>query len=198
MNYVKNLIKLLVIAQCLLFCVCDKKEAVIVETTEQNKLNLIDFVKCPFNEEFDEKTDLEKYVLKKFGKTDRIRKWRGPTGEHSKVIADKIDIIYEKDRFVIYKGVNKKFKVFETIFISNYIDLKFGIDNETTIKDIERLFGQPKKIDNIKREKNDEGINSIYYYFRNDGAYSYNLDLGFIQKKLNYIRVNICISSWKL
>ena len=53
MNYLKRLVKILFFAQCfLLFCVCDKKEATI--TTEQNKLNLADFVKWPFNiEKFD-------------------------------------------------------------------------------------------------------------------------------------------------
>ena len=52
MNYVKNLIKILLFVQCLLLsCVCDKKEAITSITTEQNKLNLVDFGKCPFNEE---------------------------------------------------------------------------------------------------------------------------------------------------
>ena len=197
MNYLKNLIKILLLTQCLLlFCVCDKKEVAVVETTEQNILNLADFTKCPFNEKFDNKTDLEKYVLKKFGKTDRIDRRRGPTAEHSVIIADKTNIRYENVSFLIYKGVNKKFNGFKEIFMSNFINLKYGINNETTTKDIEGLFGQPIKIEDIKKKENEKGNDTIYYYYREDGPYSCLLEFRFRREKLNYMAIRIHNKDW--
>ena len=135
-------------------------------------------------------------MLKKFGKTDRIGKRRGPTAEHSAIIADKTDIMYKKARFVIYRGVNKKFNGFTEISMSNFMNLKYGINNETTTKDIAGLFGQPRKIEDIKREKNDEGIDIIYYYYIEDGPCGYFLELGFIRTKLDYMVIRIHNKDW--
>lgn len=198
MKYVKNLVTILLLAQCLLlFCVCDKKEIV---TTEQNILNLANFVKCPFNEEFDDKINLEKYVLKKFGKPNRVSKVRGTTGEHSGVVVDKIGIEYENYSFSIYRGIEKRFEVFKEISMLNYTDLKYGINEETTMRDIENLFGKPEL------RGRDEEVQSIqqkgsaaysytgfynYYYEDNDKSpYRYRLDIGFTKGKLGSISVN--------
>ena len=191
-NYIKRLVKVLLLAQCfLLFCVHDKKEVV---TTEQNKLNLADFVKRPFNEEFDDNTDLEKYVLKKFGKPDSIRKWRDILYDHSEVVADKIQLSYKKYSFVIYRGVfkKKKFEVFQRISVPDYIDLKHGINKETTIKDIERLFGKPEKIENIQRTEGYLGCDIYYCYYvyiNKQYIHRYDLEIGFKNGKLDYLSV---------
>ena len=197
MNYVKNLLKILLLAQCfLLSCVYDKKEEVVV-TTEQNRLNLADFVKCPFNEAFDDKTNLEKYVLKKFGKPDSFQKARGTYDQDNKVLTDWIEIVYEKYTFEIYKGVinNKRFEIFRKIYIDDYTDLKNGINNETTIKDIERIFGRPREAKYLQREESDEGNDTIYHYnyndYDNNSPYYYHLDIGFRREKLNSIGINI-------
>ena len=148
MNHTKNIVKILLLVQCLLlFCACDKKEEIV--TTEQNILNLADFVKCPFKDEFDDKTSLEKYVLKKFGKPKSIEKLRTWLYDHSEVIVDRIHIEYKGYSFEICRGVSKRFEVFERIYnIPDDIDLKYGIKKqETTIKDIEKLFGKPEKVD---------------------------------------------------
>ena len=196
MNYIKHLIKTLLFVQCfLLFCVCDKKEIV---TTEQNKLNLADFIKWPFNEELDDNTDLEKYVLKKFGKPDSIRKWRDWLGDHSEVVADKIELLHKDYAILIYKWVfkRKRFEVFKSIAMTNYTDLKYGINNETTIKDIERLFGKPDEIQNIQREKSDARSDVLYYYYVHEDsvAYVYSLGIGFRKGRYRYISVTINIS----
>ena len=150
MRYVKNLIKILLLVQCLLlFCVCDKKEVEKeIVTTEQNILNLADFVKFPFKDEFNNKTNLEKYVLKKFGKPKYTRKLRTCLYDHSEINVERISIVYDESSFEICRGVSKRFEVFESIYnIPDNIDLKYGIKKkETTIKDIESLFGKPEKI----------------------------------------------------
>ena len=162
MNYVKNLIKILLFAQCfLLFCACNKKEVI---TTEQHKLNLADFVKCPFNEEFGENTNLEKYVLKKFGTPDSTRKWRSQIADHDERVADKIELMYENCEILIYRWVSKKrFEIFKGIFMLDYTDLKHGINKETTTKDIERIFGKPERAEKFQIEKNIAGSDADYY-----------------------------------
>jgi hypothetical protein len=151
MNHIKNIVKILLLAQCLfLFCVCDKKEVEKeIVTTEQNILNLADFVKSPFKDEFNNKTNLEKYVLKKFGKPKYTRKWRAALSDHSEVSVERTSIVYKKSSFEICRGLSKRFEVFESIYnIPDNIDLKYGIKKkETTIKDIEGLFGKPEKVD---------------------------------------------------
>ena len=181
MKYVKNLVKILFLAQCLLlFCTCDKKEVV---TTEQNILNLADFVKCPFNEEFDSNTNLEKYVLKKFGKPKYIRKWRAPLYDYSKVVADQIYIQYVGYSFDIYRGVFKKFEVFKNIYIRrDYTDFKYRINNETTIQDVERLFGKPESVDDR---------DSYFYIYSPEGPYQYHLRIAFIDGKIYSISIDI-------
>ena len=181
MNYIKHLIKILLLAQCfLLFCEYDKK----VVTTEQNISNLADFVKCPFNEEFDKNTDLEKYVLKKFGKPDIIEKWRDWLGDHSERFGDKIRLVYDgKYLFYIHRWVfkSKKFEIFKGISIYNYADLKHGINKETTKKDIENLFGPLK------------GIDTGYYCYNPDGPYIYHFNIGFEKGKVYSISIRINI-----
>ena len=185
MNYIKNLIKVLLFAQCLfLFCVCDKKEIV---TTEQNILNLADFVKCPFKEEFDDKTDLEKYVLKKFGKPYTTNKLRRALYDHCEVVVDKIKIEYEESLFRIHRGVSKRFEVFERIYgIPDDADLKYGIKRkETTIKDIERLFGKPEVVTIIK-----DFTSYKYTYNTNQYKYKYDLDIRFINGKYIFLSID--------
>ena len=191
MSYVKNIAKILLLAQCLLlFCVCDKKEEVIV-TTEQNRLNLADFVKCPFNEEFNDKTNLEKYVLKKFGKPDSVERGEIAIDEVNGVEGDRIRLTYDgKYSFEIYKWTfkKKKFEIFRLIYIKDCTDLKYGINNETTIKDIERLFGNPGSIE--KRE----GDVAAYYYSYGTNQYLYNLAIGLGEGKLYSLRIHININ----
>jgi hypothetical protein len=193
MNYVKNLVKIILLAQCLfLFCACDKKEIV---TTEQNRLNLADFVKCPFNEVFDNKTNLEKYVLKKFGKPEKVWKWRDVVNDSSDVLVDVIDIEYENYLFVIKKGVKKNFEVFTQIFILNFLDLKYGINKETTMRDIENLFGQPYEAKIIKRKEKDEEDGAAYYYiYGENNRYVYHFSIGFIKGKLNSMGIDVNIN----
>ena len=210
MNYVKNLIKILVIAQCLFFCACNKKEtakveaieveATVVETTEQNILNLADFVKCPFNEEFNNKTNLEKYVLKKFGKPDKLGKGRTSLGDAdtANIIIDEIWLRYYekypddgKYSFVIHRGISKRFEVFARIHIWNFTDLKYGINEKTTIRDIENLFGEPES---VKRGPREDGrpysfIDYEYWYSNDDNLYFYRFDLGFRDGKLYSIYI---------
>ena len=191
MKYVKYLVKILLLAQCLLlFCTCDEK--VTEEQKIQMKSNLIDFIKCPFNEEFDDKTDLEKYVLKKFGKPDRVSRSRGAINDFSEVIADHIYLIYgEIYEFWINRGINKRFEVFKIIFMSNFIDLKYGINKDTTIKDIEKLFG-------LHYSGNQQEDDIRYDYTYKDGPYLYHLGIGFWKGKLNYISIHININDSKL
>ena len=207
MKYVKNLIMIILFAQCLLlFYACDKKEATTVETiaepTEQNIMNLADFVKCPFNEGFNGKTNLEKYVLKKFGKPDKVVKGRDALGDadSADIVVDRIWLEYteedpgDKYSFTICRGVSKRFEVLERIYICKYTDLKYGINEETTIRDIENLFGRPRKVQNIQREENDTASDIHYRYAYSDGPYVYHLSFGFRKEKLNSIGININIS----
>jgi len=197
MNYLKTLVKILLIGQCFLLCVCDtKKEKAAVVTPEQQELNLTDFVKCPFNEEFNDKTNLEKYVLKKFGKPDKLKKWRGPLDKTAgaNIITDEIEIGYSaKYAFGIQRGVSKKFEVFETIAIKNptNVDLKYGINEETTMRDIKNLFGEPL-----------EAKEGSYYYryssYNSGGAYVYHLHIYFENGKLYYLEIKINIVSGRL
>ena len=216
MNHVKNLVKILLLAQCLLLsCVCDKKEAITSITTEQNKLNLVAFGKCPFNEEFKKNTNLEKYVLKKFGKPDRVIKDRGPLGhgDAENIITDIIILQYfvenpsDKYEFEIYKGVSKKFEFFKYISIHNLIDLKYGINETTTMRDIENLFGKPildgrdEEVENLKRKGSDaySYTGSYKYSHRNDGhLYYYLFQFGFNKGKLKYIYIETRIRDEKL
>jgi len=189
MNHVKNLIKILLFTQCLLLCcVCNKKEEIIV-TTEQNILNLADFIKCPFNEEFKKNTNLEKYVLKKFGKPDRVIKDRGPLGhgDAENIITDIIILQYfvenpsDKYEFAIKKGVSKRFEFFKYISIFNLTDLKYGINKKTTMRDIENLFGKPildgrdEEVENLRRKGSDaySYTGSYRYGHSNDGHLYY-------------------------
>ena len=193
MNYIKNFIKILLLAQCLLLS-CEYK----VVTTEQNILNLADFVKCPFNEEFDDKTNLEKYVLKKFGKPDSVRKRRAPFGDID--IINKIDLRYEKNySFSIYRGVKKRFEFFRNIKIFNYSDLKYGINEKTTIRDIESLFGKPEMaikgsrtsiLPNGYADSRDDDTLYAYRYNNGDNLYYYFIDFGFKEGKLNSIYID--------
>ena len=191
---VKNLVKILLIAQCLLlFCACDDREIVTV-TAEQQVLNLADFVKCPFNEGFDENTDLEKNVLKKFGKPDSVRKWRKKLAAHSEMIVDNSYLSYENYEFEIRRGVNKKFEYFELMLILNFTDLKYGINKETTIKDIERLFGNSEDFTDVE----DSYISNYSYEDNDDSPYFYRLRLAFRKKKLDSLRVVIKLNPYKL
>ena len=225
MNYVKNLIKILLFVQCLLFCVCDKKEATIVEkteveateivTTEQNELNLVDFGKWPFNDKLKNTTNLEKYVLKKFGKPDRVIKDRGPLGhgDAENIITDIIILQYfvenpsDKYEFEIYRGVSKRFEFFKYISMYNLIDLKYGINETTTMRDIENLFGKPsldgrdEEVENLQRKGSDaySYTGSYRYGHNNDGhLYYYLFDFGFRKGKLVYIYITTVIRAEKL
>ena len=191
MNYVKNLIKVLLIVYCFSLSACGDKKEVIgdkkeVITAEQQKLNLADFVEWPFNEKFNDKTDLEKYVLKKFGKPDSTRKWRAPLGDayYREVPADKIQIEYESYSFEIYRWVYKKkrYEIFKGISIYDHTDLKHGINEKTTIKDIERLFGKPDSVGNYS-----------YSYLYTTDKYSYHFDIVFIGGKLTNLSIRINI-----
>ena len=203
MNYVKNLIKVLLLAQCLLFCVCDKKE---IKTTEQNILNLADFVKCPFNEEFKNNTNLEKYVLKKFGKPDVFGKGRTSLGDaaNAYIIIDEIWLEYLKkdpddkySSFIVYRGVSKRFEVFSKIYIQNFIDLKYGINEETTMRDIENLFGRPilkgrpEEVQKRRQKGSRYGYTGSYYYLYNEDPYVYHLDFEFEKGKLDSIHIKV-------
>jgi len=159
MKYLKNL--LIILLCLLLFCSCDEK--ITKEQKIQMKSNLIDFVKCPFNEEFKKNTNLEKYVLKKFGKPDSASKSRGAINDFSKIIAEHIHITYKDYIFWLNRGVNKRFEVFTKIFIKNFTGLKYGINKDTTIKDIEKLFGLRYGGD---RQEDNIHLHSVY----NDGS----------------------------
>ena len=197
MSHVKNLVKILLLVQCLLLCcVCGNKETAIEDPTEQQRSNLADFVKCPFKEEFKNNTNLEKYVLKKFGKPDSVEKWKDVIHDYSDVVVDRIDLNYKGNYlFSIYRGIKKKFEVFKKIFILNFSDLKYGINKEATVKDIERLFGQPNEIQNIQREENKKGRpDMVYHYSFNCGdSYVYHLSIGFRKKKLDSVGINVNI-----
>jgi hypothetical protein len=195
MNYVKNLAKILLFVQCFLFCACGNKGSISLEIpTEEQKLRLADFKKCPFNEEFTNKTDLEKYVLKKFGKPDTFYKWSGKFGEHSEVTAYFIQLHYKnKYEFEINKVINRKFQFFDTIFLLDFPDLKYGINKDTTIKDIESLFGKSREFTDV------EDSYIIYYsYEDNDGPYYYSLKIAFSNKKLSSISVETRLNTYKL
>ena len=197
MKYLKNLLMILLFAQCLLlFCTCDEK--VTKEQEIQMESNLIDFIKCPFNEEFKNNTNLEKYVLKKFGKPDSVWKRRGPIYDNSGIVADIFKLKYEKScTFWIYRGINKKFEVFAEIFIYNYADLKYGINEETTIRDIENLFGKPKKVNKVPKEKGRPYSYTGYnYFYPNDDKYLYNLYFRFKEGGLDCISVEVDIDQY--
>ena len=196
MKYVKNIIKLLLLAQCfLLFCTCDKE----VITTEQNELNLINFVTWPFNDmKFESSTNLEKYVLKKFGKPDSVSKGRRKIGEHTlpvPIVVDRIELAYEnKYEFDITRGINRKIEFFDLIFILDFTDLKYGINNETTIKDIERIFGKPGYVTEVK----DVYEIDYYYSYSDDSPYGYRLEIVFKKKKLRSIYVRALFDPYRL
>ena len=187
MKYFKNLLMIILFAQCLLlFCTCDEK--VSKEQEIQMELNLIDFIKCPFNEEFKNNTNLEKYVLKKFGKPDSVYKWRGGTSDFSEVIAEHIHLTYKKNYiFWINRGVNKKFEVFTKIYIKDFTGLKYGINKDTAIKDIERLFGL-----HYSGNRQEDDIRYSYTY-SDDSQYVYHFGIGFWKGELYYISIDINI-----
>jgi len=194
MNYVKNVVKILLLIQCLLLCTCDKE----VVTTEQHRLNLADFVTCPFNEKFDNKTNLEKYVLKKFGEPDSVRKGRKNLGEHRKewaIVTDWIEVAYQrKYTFRIYRGVNKRLEFFDMIFFLEFTDLKYEINNETTIKDIKRLFGKPRDVTDIE----DVYDINYYYSYSHDSPYLYHLEIIFRKGKLSSMYVYTIFDPYRL
>ena len=220
MNYIKNLIKILVIAQCFLFYACDKKEVAIegtsevvteVITTEQKELNLVDFVRFPFNEEFKINTNLEKYVLKKLGKPDEVTKGRDSLNDTdgADMVVYRIWLEYSERRsgdkfsFTICRGVSKKFEVFEKIYIERFIDLKYGINEKTTMRDIENLFGspalegRPEEVQNLQRKGSDVYSYTGYYsyLYSPDGPYVYHLNFGFSEGKLDSIKIKVNISA---
>jgi len=207
MSFVRRLVKILPLMQCLLLLLpasmCKEKvEKEIILTPEQEKqngLNLADFVKCPFSEEFDSNTNLEKYVTKKFGKPDSTRKVREMLYDYSKVVADKTYLTYEERyEILIYRGVFRKFEVFKTVFILDFTDIKHGMNKETTIKDIERLFG-PREVQSGRGKENNSYSDTIYSYtYSDDGPYTYNLDIGIRKKKLRYISIDVKINDYKL
>ena len=190
MNSTKNIIKILLLSQCLLlFCTCEKE----VVTTEQNRLNLAAFVTCPFNEKFDDKTDLEKYVLKKFGKPNNVWKYREKLGIHREppdapIVVDRVTLEYKnKYQFDITKGINKRLQFFDSIFLGDFTDLKYGINNETTIKNMKRLFGKPKDVSEI------EDVYEINYYYshKDNIQYLYHLEIVFRKEKLDTVHVRV-------
>ncbi|MCL1864648.1 MAG: hypothetical protein FWF73_02425 [Spirochaetes bacterium] len=190
MKYTKNIVKILLLAQCfLLFCTCDKE----VVTTEQHELNLIAFVTCPFNEKFDSNTNLEKYVLKKFGKPYSVSKWRDKLGLHREppkapIEVDQIVLRYEKKyEFEITRGINKKIEFFKMIFLLDFTDLKYGINKDTTIKDIEKLFGNLGGVTEIE----DVYEINYYYTYSDDSPYGYTLKIVFRKGKLDYIDIRM-------
>ena len=200
MKYVKNLVKILLLAQCLLlFCTCNKKEETTeIETTEQNELNLADFVKCPFNEEFKSNTNIEKYVLKKFGKPDEVIKVRGPLDDTTgaDIIIDHIELRYsEKYSFVIYRGISRKFEIFSRIYMYKFIDLKYGISEKTSIRNIENLYGNPESVKKRPRTKDRPYSFTDYRYsYSSDDSHEYFLYFGFLEGRLHSIEIitNIC------
>ena len=213
MNYVKNLIKILLFVQCLLFCACSNKGGIPLEiTTEDQKLRLSDFVKCPFNEEFKNNTNLEKYVLKKFGRPDEILKGRGSLGYGSNtgIIKNQITLrYYEKYSFIIYRGVSMKFELFSEIYIYTFEDLKYGINEKTTMRGIENLFGkpildgQPEEVKNFRRKGSDayRYTGSFLYYDHSkddDFSYRYCLVFRFWEGELKTINVITNISYLKI
>ena len=202
MNHVKNLVKILLLAQCLLLCcVCGNKETAILEPTEQQRLNLANFVKCPFKEEFKNNTNLEKYVLKKFGKPDNFGKVKSGFGDagNEDIFGYEIWLNYtEKNpgaRFTIFRGisvngVSKKFEIFKYLSIYNLtdlIDFKYGINIKTTTRDIENLFGKSGNLE--KKYYDSDNEDSPYYYF---------LTFGFEEGKLNSLYIETRIRDWKL
>ncbi|MCL1864647.1 MAG: hypothetical protein FWF73_02420 [Spirochaetes bacterium] len=197
MKYTKNIVKILFLAQCfLLFCTCDKE----VVTTEQHRLNLATFVTCPFNEEFDSNTNLEKYVLKKFGKPYSVSKGRDKLGLHRElveppIVVDRLELIYEKKyQFDITRGINKRLEFFDSIFLLDFTDLKYGINNETTIKDIKSLFGKPYNFTEIE----DVYDINYYYSFSKGSPYLYHLEIVFRKKKLHSISIDVIFDPYKL
>ena len=191
MNHTKILIKILLLVQCFLFfCTCDKE----IVTTEQHRLSLVDFVMFPFNEEFADKTDLEKYVLKKFGKPDNVVKG-GMFGEHReerKLIVDRIELEYKnRYQFRIYRGVNKRLEIFARIFMLDFVDLKYGINKETTIKDIKKLFGQPEYFTDVDNSY-------IANYSCDNSPYYGRLRITFGDGKLNSMTITINVSEYEL
>ena len=197
MNSTKNIIKILLLSQCLLlFCTCEKE----VVTTEQHRLNLVTFVTCPFNEKFDNNTNLEKYVLKKFGKPDNVWKERRELGIHREladvpIAVERINLEYKnKYQFKITKGINKRLEFFDSIFLGDFTDLKYGINNETTIKDIKILFGNPKDITDIK----DVYDINYYYSFSDESPYFYHLEIVFRKEKLDTVHVRVKFDPYRL
>ena len=176
----------------LLLGACDERKVPV--TTKQNKLNLVEFVKCPFNEEFDENTDLEKYVLKNFGNPDSIKK-RKKLMDINEIAINETRLIYNKNySFEIYKWISKKkgFEIFKKISMSNFPDLKYGINKNTTTKDVEALFGKPESMSIIQRKESDKDDNTIYYYIHGpDNLYIYDLNIRFEKEKLRGISIRI-------
>lgn len=164
----------------------------IVRTEEdilkENKLNLADFVKCPFNEKIEENADFAKYFLRKFGKPDEFKKGSAFPGDLSTIIeAEQTLLGYNgKYRFKIWKcvrylesGSTRKFKTIKEIRIYSVsdADLKYGLNSETTIKDIDRLFGKPKDIENYTREKDSPYADTRYYYEYDTNPSSTSIDI---------------------
>ncbi|MCL1864649.1 MAG: hypothetical protein FWF73_02430 [Spirochaetes bacterium] len=145
-------------------------------------------MKCPFNEMFDSNTNLENYVLKKFGKPDIDWKERKKLGKDKElsIVVDWIVLVYNNDKykskFDITRGINKKLNFFDSILLLDFTDLKYEINNETTIKDIESLFGKSRDVSEIK------DVYEISYDYYDD-IYLYHLKFVFRKKKLSAIHI---------
>ena len=197
MKYTKNLIKILLLTQCFLFfCTCEDNAK--TETIIRNEYDIVDFITCPFNEKFDDKTNLEKYVLKKFGKPEIVWKERKRLGDHKElpIVVDWIVLIYNNDKykskFEITRGINKRLDFFNSILILDFTDLKYGINNGTTIKDIEKLFGTPYVKDI------EDGYELEYRHGYVDDIYIYELKFVFRKKKLNAVHIQTDFNPYRL
>ena len=118
-----------------------------------------------------------------------MRKWRAVIYDNSEVVADQIQIAYEDYSFEIYRGVSKRFEVFNSIYnIPDGIDLKYGIKKkETTIKDIERLFGKPEEV-YINQDQ------TSYTYIYSINQYDYKLYIRFKKGEVAGINIDVRIN----
>jgi hypothetical protein len=85
--------------------------------------------------------------------------------------------------------------------------LKYGINEETTMRDMKNLFGEPElngrdeEVKNLRQKGNDvyNYTGSYCYYKDNDDSpYRYSLRIGFKNGKLNYISLDAKIDELKL
>jgi hypothetical protein len=147
-------------------------------TPDEHNRNFCEFVINPFRSEFKRTGNLKKNIIDKFGKPLSVEKFYGYLRENSNIRIDETRIHYNNYDFTICK--TKYFKIIRNMFITDFSDVKYNINEEATMDDIEALFGERT-----------ESRTDIYYKSIQCGRnkWRYLMDFHFKKNKLDGIYI---------